>query len=468
MDANKLKTLVEKTNKLNLLYVEDNSDVMTSTLKILETFFINIDTAMDGSEGLDKFKEKKDYYDLVISDINMPKMDGLEMIYGIKQINNEIPIVITTAHNDYTYLIKAIEMKVDRYLMKPLEIGQIIDVLSDIAKMIFEKRMLAQLLEKEHQAALKAKEEEVIQKITNAYVTPTAIFQKGKLVQFSDSFADLFDDKDRDALANISVDDYTIFSKLDGYMSSFEDYDEENKENNKVTISKKIGKRIYRVYKKDIDFNDEKADIYVFVNITQEEYLKMKIESYTSSLEKMVIKNQKQKISQSKETPLNEENQDDDRLTAKEFIQKMKQQDLKEFQEIDELDSDILDAIVALKGGENTKLVEISWLLKKYANMIYPIVEFENLYVAIYSLSELFISFDFTTLNDTQKDIFFTHLKSIRDGLERWRKTIFIEQSADDIHYLDRSIISDSLQLEVLISDNELSVEVDDSDLDFF
>jgi len=467
MDANKLKILIEGTKQLNVLYVEDNEDIIISTLGILKTFFTNIESAINGADGLEKFKDNPNYYDLIISDINMPKMNGLEMIKEIKQINNEIPIVITTAHNDYTYLIKAIEMKVDRYLMKPLDIKQIIDVLSDISKMVSEKKMLAQLLEKEHQAALKAKEEEVIQKITNTYITPTAIFQKGKLVQSSESFLDLFDTKKKEELEKITIDDYTLFEKKKGYMSSFEDYDSENKEKNKVSISKKIGKRIYRIYKKDIDFNDAHADIYIFVNITQEEYLKMKIESYTTSLEKMVIKNQKSKIQDDKGL-LGNSKKDDDRLTAKEFLQRIKKENLEEFQELDELDNDILYAIESFENGEFTKLIEISWLLKKYANMIYPIVEFENLYVAIYSLSELFTSLDFTTLNEAQQNKFFPYLETVRDGLKDWRKSIFIEQNAEDIHYLDTSLISATLQIEVLISDHEQDIEADESDLDFF
>jgi len=467
MEANKLKKLVESTCKLNVLYVEDNEDVMSSTLDILNTFFTNIDTAMNGEEGLEKFKEKADFYDLIISDINMPKMNGLDMISEIKKINREILVVITTAHNDYSYLIKSIEMKVDRYLMKPLNINQIIDILGDISKIINDKKMLAQLLEKEHQEALKAKEEEIIQKFTNVYITPTAIFQNGRLIHCSDSFADLFDDRDKNSLFNISIDDYTIFIKLNGYMSSFEDYDSENHENNKVSISKKVGKRIYRVYKKSIDFNDSNADIYIFVNITNEEYLKMKIESYATSLEKMVIKNQKSKIDKDITTDILIEKKND-LISAKDFVKKINQEYIKEIEELNDLDSDIAYAMESFEKDDSSKLIEISYLLKKYSNVIHLFREFEDLYIAIHILSELFISIDFSKIDTNKHSAFFTYLKNIRDGLSQWRKSIFIEQSCDNIHFLDKSLISTSLQLEVLISESEENIEIDESDLDFF
>ncbi|MEA2100713.1 MAG: response regulator [Campylobacterota bacterium] len=468
MDEKELKKLIKETKKLNILYVEDNKEVMNSTINILNIFFTNIDTAENGLDGLHKFKEKSENYDLIISDINMPKMNGLDMIKGIRELNREIPVVVTTAFNDNDYLLKSIEIKIDRYLMKPISIKQMMVALSDISKVIVEKKMLEELLEEKLLQELKAKEEETIQKITNLYTTPTVIFRDKKLIHFSDSFADLIDNKDEKSLYKVTLNDYSMFTKAEGFMSSFEDYDEDNKENNKVSISKKIGKRIYRVYKKNIDFNDSIDDIYIFVNITQEEYLKVKINSYVNSLEKLVIKTQKLKISEDKQRLLRNNKKHDEKLTAKELIEQIDHIDLQELQELHDLDSDLYDSMEKFENGDFNELMGISKLLERYAGTIYPVVEFENLYVAIYSLAKQLASIDFSTVNETKYTMFFLYLRSIREDLAGWRKHVFVEQTTNDIHYLDASLISTALQLEVLISENSDDIESDEDDLEFF
>ncbi|MFV3255023.1 response regulator, partial [Klebsiella pneumoniae] len=83
--------------------------------------------------------------DLVISDINMPKMNGLEMCEQIKKLNPEIPLVITSAHNDTNFLKKAIEVGVNTYAMKPIDLYQLIESIIKAVEPIFLKRKLIEL-----------------------------------------------------------------------------------------------------------------------------------------------------------------------------------------------------------------------------------------------------------------------------------------------------------------------------------
>ncbi|MCK5293051.1 MAG: hypothetical protein KAJ49_00220, partial [Arcobacteraceae bacterium] len=73
MNKLNLKNLVGETKKLKVLYVEDNKETRIQAIKILNNFFEYIDVAVDGLDGLNRYKEKEyDFYDLIISDINMP------------------------------------------------------------------------------------------------------------------------------------------------------------------------------------------------------------------------------------------------------------------------------------------------------------------------------------------------------------------------------------------------------------
>jgi len=88
-------------NKIKILYIEDNQEAREATLGIFEEFFEEIYTAVDGADGFDKYKEHCQDIDLVITDINMPNMNGIEMIDKINASGlRKVPIVVLSAHNE--------------------------------------------------------------------------------------------------------------------------------------------------------------------------------------------------------------------------------------------------------------------------------------------------------------------------------------------------------------------------------
>ncbi|MBD3830891.1 MAG: PAS domain-containing protein, partial [Arcobacter sp.] len=117
-----------------LLYVEDDD----STREELEFFLQNkvnkLFVAKNGQEGLDTFEKNRP--DLIITDIQMPIMNGIQMIKKIKEIDPNVPIVIITAFNDTDYLFEAIKLKVTNYLTKPLNLFSLSETLATIAKNI--------------------------------------------------------------------------------------------------------------------------------------------------------------------------------------------------------------------------------------------------------------------------------------------------------------------------------------------
>ncbi len=112
----------KKLKKISVLYVEDDESVREQTLGLFERIFKKVFVAQDGIEGLKKFKENIPQIDIIVTDINMPNMNGLEMVRDINRIVPNIPIIVTTAHTDSEHLINAIDLNVDKYISKPVQV----------------------------------------------------------------------------------------------------------------------------------------------------------------------------------------------------------------------------------------------------------------------------------------------------------------------------------------------------------
>jgi YesN/AraC family two-component response regulator len=101
--------------KITLLYVEDEPDLREVESAVYKKIFKTLLEAKNGLEALELFKQHQNEIDVIITDINMPKMDGLTLTKEIKKISN-IPIIITSAHSDPKYTTQAIELGVKKYL----------------------------------------------------------------------------------------------------------------------------------------------------------------------------------------------------------------------------------------------------------------------------------------------------------------------------------------------------------------
>jgi len=104
---------------LTILYVEDDVDTQRLIKRILSSSVKEVYVASDGEEGLSLFKERRP--DIVLTDICMPKMDGLEMSEEIKKIVSNQPIGIFTAFDEPAYLKKASSLNIGTYILKPFD-----------------------------------------------------------------------------------------------------------------------------------------------------------------------------------------------------------------------------------------------------------------------------------------------------------------------------------------------------------
>ncbi len=119
-------------NNLTVLFVEDEESIRKALKSAIGDEFEDFILARDGSDGLKKFQKYKP--DIVVTDIMMPIMDGLEMSREIKKISRNTPIVVLSAFDEKKRLLKAIDIGIDKYLIKPIDTQDLIDTLHYIGK----------------------------------------------------------------------------------------------------------------------------------------------------------------------------------------------------------------------------------------------------------------------------------------------------------------------------------------------
>jgi len=270
----------EILENISVLYVEDENDVREFTSKLLSSLVKKVYTAENGLVGLETFTEHKDKIDLIVSDINMPKMDGLEMCTRIKEINQHIPIVITSAHNDPNFLKKAIDVGVNTYAMKPIDLYQLVESMIKAIEPIVLKRKLEQL-----NVSLETRVEQEIQKIKSildAQDNIVIVTNHEEITNVNKKFLDYFGVETLSEFTSKIDNIYDLFQEEYGFItkellqkqSSWIDYIKKLPEVDRVVkiVNKDDDERIFTI---NIDNYDEKDDYYV-ISLTDITELKEK------------------------------------------------------------------------------------------------------------------------------------------------------------------------------------------------
>ncbi len=118
--------------KLSILFVEDEESLRKAMTNAIGEDFKNFITAKDGEEGVKKFKKYKP--DVIVTDILMPIKDGLEFARDIKTISKDTPIIVLSAFSDKDRLLGAIDVGIDKYLIKPVDPEDLLNIISIVAK----------------------------------------------------------------------------------------------------------------------------------------------------------------------------------------------------------------------------------------------------------------------------------------------------------------------------------------------
>ena len=128
---------------LTVLLVEDDNDSKKIMHDVLSDNFEKVFTAQNGDEGLKKFKKYNP--NMVITDIFMPISDGLDMTRYIKEISKDTPVIVLSAHSEKETLLKAIDVGVDKYLIKPIMADDLLKTIENVAKSKIETANIIQV-----------------------------------------------------------------------------------------------------------------------------------------------------------------------------------------------------------------------------------------------------------------------------------------------------------------------------------
>ncbi|AXH08935.1 hypothetical protein CP960_12840 [Malaciobacter halophilus] len=161
---------------ITLLYVEDDEMTLEEISYFLKRYVKKLLIAKNGVEGLELFKNHK--VDIVITDIQMPKLNGLNMVEKMLEINPSVPVVITTAHSESTNLTKAIELGIDKYLLKPINMQEILAII--------KKSLYLESLEKQNNSY-----EDYIQFILDSNSTFMFVMNSNSIEYANKSFLEL-------------------------------------------------------------------------------------------------------------------------------------------------------------------------------------------------------------------------------------------------------------------------------------
>lgn len=130
--------MISKLKSLTLLLVEDEKELRSETASFLELYCTRVIQAAHGREALALMESERP--DLVISDIRMPVMDGLELAYALKQRWPDTPLIFCTAFTETSYLLKGIELGVAGFVRKPPDADELLAVITKAALLLIQRR----------------------------------------------------------------------------------------------------------------------------------------------------------------------------------------------------------------------------------------------------------------------------------------------------------------------------------------
>lgn len=125
-------------NDFTILYLEDNENLLKHTQEILGDFLKNVYAVKSSKEAWKVLEKEK--VDVIISDILLKDENGIDFLNELKSQNIDKPIILTTAHTDTKYFLDAIKLKVENYIVKPINIQELLDTLHDIVLPITQQK----------------------------------------------------------------------------------------------------------------------------------------------------------------------------------------------------------------------------------------------------------------------------------------------------------------------------------------
>lgn len=134
------KNILDKLKTLTLLYAEDEEGIRRNIADSLRYYFKDVFEASNGEKAYLIYKDKAP--NIILSDIHMPILNGIEFIKKVRKKDRLTPVVMITAHTDKEYLLEAVELHMEKYLVKPIELDNLFEVLIQCVNMLDINRVV--------------------------------------------------------------------------------------------------------------------------------------------------------------------------------------------------------------------------------------------------------------------------------------------------------------------------------------
>lgn len=219
---------------IKLLYIEDDNNIRESVTNILSLLLKDVHSLDNAKEALNYIE--KNHVDIIVTDIQMPKLNGLDFIEILKNRSINIPVIVVTAFTETNYLLKAIELKVDKFITKPINVNDLIETIGKIIEVIIDKKELDQ----------KKLELESYKKAIHLSSLVLVVKKDGYIIEVSNSLKEFIYKK-----LNLNIENSNLF-KIGEY-STFKDI---NKKDNNI-IEKELLKKVlnFEIFSRDIILN---------------------------------------------------------------------------------------------------------------------------------------------------------------------------------------------------------------------
>lgn len=309
-----LQDVIRLGAKLDVLYVEDDTILLQETYNIFEKIFKSVDTAMSGAEGLLKFSQKS--YDLVITDIEMPELNGLDMSQKIKEIDPHTPIIVLSAYSNSSYLIEAINTGINYYVLKPILLPQLLSTLHSVVESIENRRVALEYQQKEFEESIRASNEKLFHAITRSSPNPVIICDGEYVTFYNESFGALFDTDELQSLIGeesqllhflkekISVDQ--LFTSEGEFADDLDFMNISDGEAIKLSLRTKQGTRIYLLIKNRLNIEENRVmSMFTFNDITVLSFQNIQLKEYDKVIGKITEVDLKSKNSRVKDKIIN-------------------------------------------------------------------------------------------------------------------------------------------------------------------
>lgn len=489
---------------LKLLYVEDEELIAQVFLRALERFFGEVLYAQNGLAGLDLYRREKP--DMIITDIRMSEMDGIEMSMKIRETDASIPIIITSAYNDVEFLHRSIEAGVSEYLVKPVNTRDMLSKLERLGVGIQDRKDAEMYRKKLKAETINQTEETIIRDIGDALPAPFVMMDGASVVHLNQAFLEMLQPEQIDKINETKklTPLEETFQQRAGYVTSLE---EVGSAPEKIIVKNDDNFGFYQVGRQNIMLQggEKEVTLFYFYDVTNIEKQRLMIEYQKSKLESLnellsgyyyrqLTENRKRKETAGEETPkktlsgdgalrdstnyadmmLEEEERNilrkshTNKTTAVDYVQEIGSELVEEVVELHDTEKEIhtaVDRFSIFKEGEQVR--EAGYYLRQYASVVHSLIEFADLATALQVLGDFLHALEDAVCEKNEKKILL-YMHNIVEDLSQWRLHIFENPDALDIHYLDSSLFSSCLQFQLELQPRDEEDGDDDLGLELF